>query len=296
MDLHQLKVFHAVAETVSFTQASRKLHLSQSTVSQHIRQLEQELACEMFARVGKRVLITEAGKVLLGYCDRILSDLRNAQMAMHELNGMQRGSLRFGSGATTLIYQLPPVLTAFKTKYPNIDLVVMTDTTEILLTAIKAQQLDLGLVMLPVTDPELKVTPLCEEELMIAIHRGHPLARKRSLTIRDVTTLSFILYEKKTVMRKLIDHFFANLGISPQIAMMMENIEAIKSLVGAGLGASVLPEHAATREARDAKVRLMRVEGHPLYRQLGLVSLTSKRLPNAVHELTKAIVTELGRK
>src|SRR5256885_15069966 len=114
MDLHQLKVFHAIAETGSFTLASRKLRLSQSTVSQHIRQLERELDCELFARVGKRVLITEAGKVLLVYCDKILSDLRNAQMAMHELNGMQRGNLRFGSGATTLIYQLPPVLMAFK--------------------------------------------------------------------------------------------------------------------------------------------------------------------------------------
>ncbi|HZS04690.1 MAG TPA: LysR family transcriptional regulator [Blastocatellia bacterium] len=295
MDLHQLKVFHAIAETGSFTQASRKLHLSQSTVSQHIRQLEHELDSRLFARVGKRVLITEAGKVLLGYCEKILSDLRNAQMAIHELNGLQRGNVRFGSGATTLIYQLPPVLMAFKSEYPEINLVVMTDTTEAILAAIRAQQLDLGLVMLPVTSPELEVTPLCEEELLVAVHRSHPLARKHSLTVRDVATLSFILYEKKTIMRKLIDDFFTDLGVRPQIAMVMENIEVIKSLVGAGLGASVLPEHAAGHRSRDAEVHLMRVRGHPLRRQLGLVSLKSAPRPNTVHKLTRAILAEMSR-
>ena len=103
MDLHHLKVFHAAADTGGFTHASRALRLSQSTVSQHIRQLEDDLGCQLFMRVGKRVLLTEAGQLLREHCERILQDVKSAEMAIQDLNGLQRGKVRFGSGATTLI-------------------------------------------------------------------------------------------------------------------------------------------------------------------------------------------------
>lgn len=296
MDLHQLKVFQAVAEYGSFTVASRKIYLSQSTVSQHIKQLETELECELFSRVGKRIYITEAGKVLYSYCEKISNDLRNAQTAIHELNGMKRGVLRFGSGATTLIYQLPPVLKSFKSKHPQIELVVMTDTTEVLIDAIKAQHLDLALVMLPVSDTDLVVTPICEEEIMIAVHKEHPLARKQSLSIQDAASLSFILYEKKTIMRRLIDKFFNEIQIEPKITMVMENIEAIKSLVGAGLGASILPQHAVEHNLANQKVILKRVHRKPLYRKLGLVTLNGIQLPKVAQELSGTIIKTLGGK
>ena len=102
-----------------------------------------------------------------------------------------------------------------------------------------------------------------------------------------------ILYEQKTVMRRLIDSFFEGLGVKPRIAMVMENIEAIKSLVGAGLGASVLPVPAVGKEEADRKVTLMRVDKHPLQRQLGLVTLKSSYIPNAVREMSKMIREEL---
>jgi DNA-binding transcriptional LysR family regulator len=148
--------------------------------------------------------------------------------------------------------------------------------------------------MLPVEEGDLRVEPLCDEELKIAIPARHPLARKRVLSVADLNQLRFILYEHKTVMRRLIDNFFAELGVQPCLAMVMENIEAIKSLIGAGMGASVLPVHAVGNEALDKKVRLMRVEHHPLYRRLALVTLKSNYIPNAVIELSRLITDELG--
>lgn len=294
MDLHHLKVFYAAAQSGGFTNASRALRLSQSTVSQHIKQLETELGCQLFMRVGKRVLLTEAGRLLREHCERILQDVKLAEMAVQDLNGLQRGKVRFGSGATTLIYQLPPVLEMFRAKYPNIDLVIVSETTDQMARDVLAQRLDLALVMLPVAENNLQLTPLHHEELLIALPRRHPLTRKPALSVDDLRSLRFILYEKKTVMRGLIDSFFMTLGITPQIAMVMENIEAIKSLVGAGLGASILPIHSVGQEAADRKVTLMRVEKHPLHRQLGLITLKSNYIPSAVSEFCRLVVEELG--
>lgn len=296
MDFHQLKIFYSTVHTGGFTRASRDLHLSQSTISQHIKQLETQLGCQLFMRVGKRVLLTEAGQLLRDHCERIFQDVKNAEMAIRELNGLQRGKVRLGTGATTLIYQLPPVLETYQARYPNIELVIVSDTTDGIIRDVQAQRLDLGLVMQPVAENDLQLTPLCEEELLVALPSRHPLAQKRHLSVNDLRALRFILYEKKTVMRSLIDNFFSSLGVTPQLAMVMENIEAIKSLVGTGLGASVLPEHAVGNDALDKKVRLLRVEGQRLYRQLALATLKSSFIPNAVRALHELILQQLGAK
>src|SRR5487761_1739885 len=133
MDFQQLRIFRAVVRSGGFTRASEQLELSQSTVSQHIRQLEDELGCSLFLRVGKRVFVSEAGKVLLVYADRIFHELKNAELAVRELSTMKRGTVRLGVGATTLTYQLPAALGEYKRRYPEIELIVITSTTESLL-------------------------------------------------------------------------------------------------------------------------------------------------------------------
>lgn len=296
MDLHQLKVFYCAVQSGGFTNASRKLRLSQSTISQHIKQLEGALGCRLFLRAGKQVIPTQEGLLLFEHCERIFQDVSNAEMAIQELSGRRKGKVRFGTGATTLIYQLPHVLEAFQARFPEVELIVVSDISEILLQEVMAHRLDLALVMLPVTETSLAVEPLCAEELRVALPARHPLSRKRELTAADLARLRFILYERKTIMRQTIDNFFDEIGVQPQVSMVLENIEAIKSLIGAGLGASVLPVHAIGNEASDKKVRLMRVRGHKLYRQLGLVTLKSSYVPQAVRELGRLIAEELSRK
>jgi LysR family transcriptional activator of glutamate synthase operon len=294
MDIHQLRVFHAAANSGSFTRASEQMRISQSTISQHVKQLETELGCNLFLRIGKRVLLTEAGQMLMEYCEKIFHDLKNAEMSIRALSGMQKGRLRFGSGATTLIYQLPPVLESYSARYPNIELVIATDTTDALVREVRAHRLDLGLVMMPVNDPDLEITPLCAEEILFALPARHPLAQKRTLSATDVEKLSFILYERKTVMRAMIDRYFDQLNVQPRISMVMENIEAIKSLVSTGLGASLLPQHAVSKNDRPDRIRMMRVQHQPLYRHLSMITLRSDFIPQAVRELSRMIVQEIG--
>lgn len=294
MDLQQLRVFRAAALQKGFTRASEELHLSQSTVSQHIKHLEDELGCPLFIRVGRRVVLNSAGKVLLEFAEYILRELKNAEMAVRELGSLKRGIIRLGTGATTLTYRLPTVLAEYHKRFSGIELVVVTGTTEFLLREVKAQRLDLSIAMEPVSDSDLQVEPVGGEELVIALHRDHPASRKPALSPADLATMTFILYEQRTAMQNLIDGHFATLGVEPRVTMEMENIEAIKSLVRAGLGASVLPLCALANPVPSDPVRALRVKGHRLYRNLAIVSLGAGPRPKAIQELSRMIHVALG--
>jgi len=294
MDLHQLRVFQAAVKSGGFTRAGEELHLSQSTVSQHIKLLEEELGCPLFMRVGKRVLVTESGSVLLQYAERIFRDLKNAEMAIREMNSLKRGTVRFGVGPTTLIYRLPHVLRDYQRRFPDIELIVLSGTTEFLLGALKSQHLDLAIVMQTGPQPGLTLTPLGHEEMVIVLNSEHPMANKRTLAPDELASLRFILYEKKTAMQNLIDRFFDSLGVAPAITMEVENNEAIKSLVRVGLGASILPLCAISKESSDGTLRILRIKGKPLVRHLSLASADTEILPRAIQELASTLVNALG--
>ena len=295
MDLHQLRVFQAAVKGGGFTRAAETLHLSQSTVSQHIKQLEDTLGCPLFLRVGKRVVVNEAGNVLLQYAERIFQDLKNAELAVRELHASKRGTVRFGVGPTTLTYRLPHVLAGYKEQFPDVELIVLAGTTEFLLQAIKAQTLDLAVVMQSSSPPSgMSITPLGREEMVVVLNSGHPLSRKSKLEPEDLAALQFILYERNSAMQNLIDRYFERLGVTPRVIMEVENNEAIKSLVSAGLGASILPLCAVTRRAPAYGLRVLRVRGMPLTRHLALVSLESEIQPNVIRELASSLVAALG--
>ena len=294
MDLQQLKVFRSVAKSGGFTRASEQLDLSQSTVSQHIKQLEDELGCSLFLRSGKKIYISDAGKLLLIYADRIFAEFKNAEMAVRELSAMKRGTIRLGAGATTLTYQLPKALGEYKRRYPDIELIVTTGTTESLLHQVSSQTVDLAIVMqIPNTPSNLLITPLQSEELVVILNAEHPLARKNSLEPGDMIALPFILYERHSVMQRLIESFFIKMNISPRISMELENIEAIKSLVSAGLGASIVPICSVSQSLPSSMLRVMRVRDFPLERTLALATLDTEVLPAAIDKLAAQLIKAL---
>lgn len=294
MDLHQLRVFHAAIKSGGFTRAGEQLHLSQSTVSQHIKLLEAELGCSLFLRVGKRVLVTESGNVLLQYAERIFRELRNAEMAVREINALKRGTVRLGVGPTTLTYRMPPILRDYIRRFPQIELIVLAGSTEFLLDELKSQHLDLAIVISTAPLAGFHMTPLGREELVIVLNSKHPLAHQRTIEPAELSGLRFILYKRNTAMQNLIDRYFESLGVSPHINMEVENNEAIKSMVKAGLGASILPLCAVAKEPRDSHLHVLRVKGKPLTRELGLLSVDAEILPKAIQELANALVSTLA--
>jgi LysR family transcriptional activator of glutamate synthase operon len=295
MDLQQLRIFRAAAIAGGFTRASEQLNLSQSTVSQHMKQLEESLGCPLFLRVGKRVYLNDGGKLLLRYTDRIFHELKNAEMAVRELNTLLRGTIRLGVGATTLIYMLPRVLSGYRRKYPQIELIVSTASTESLMQAIASQALDLAIVMRPETEiPAVQLIPILREELVVVVPSSHPLADKIMLQPADLHGLPLIGYFRDSTMRSLVETYFSAMRVEPKISMELENIEAIKSLVRAGLGASVLPLCSVPQGVSSNGLKILRVKGMPMSRELFLALPHSEMIPIAIRKLESRILKGLA--
>jgi len=193
MDIHHLKVFRAAARASSFTVAGQEVFLSQSTVSLHIKQLEDELGCALFVRSRKRVSLSDAGRALLPYVDRIFAELKNGELAAREFSTSRRGTIRLGTGATQLTYLLPRVLTEFRRRFPLIEVLVTTEVTEVVLQQLLAQTVDLGIIMSPAEAlKSVDALPLCQDELVIILSAEHPLANKSVLAAQDLSDLPFI--------------------------------------------------------------------------------------------------------
>lgn len=293
MDLHKLQVFQAAALAGGFTKASEQLHISQSTVSLHIMELEEELGCQLFLRVGRQVLLSEAGRALLECSKKIMREMKNAEMAVRELSAMRRGTIRLGTGATTLIYRLRSAIETFCQRYPRMELIIESGSTELMVQQTVSYRLDLAIVMCPVSHPSLRVATLGQEELVLAVPSRQPEARKPFVMPDRLARMNFILYQRNTAMQRVIDQWFLDLGVEPKISMEMENIEAIKSLVAAGLGVSVLPACALMAPHVKSDIAAVRVKGKPLYRELGLASLKAETLPNSIQELARVMSDEI---
>lgn len=296
MDLQQLRVFREAARSGGFTSASEELHLSQSTISLHIKHLEDELGSPLFLRTRRRVYLNEAGQVLLEYVERIFQEIKNAEMAVRELGQMERGTIRLGSGATTVTYRLPRILAAYQRKYPDIELIVTTDSSENLANAVHQQKLDIAVVMLPVIPSySIEILPLLHEELVFVVGNNHPLAQKDVIEPQEICELSLIGYFHGSAMQAGLDKYFAAIGVTPRITMEMENIEAIKALVRAGLGASILP-NCSVAGAQGTGLHELPVRDFPLKRELALALPRAPVLPRSIHNFAARLAKGLSGK
>ena len=295
MNLRQLEMFQAIVEAGSFTKAGEKLYVSQSAISRQIGLLEEELGDRLFMRVSKRVTLTPAGEILIKYSNKLFRDLKDTVLEIAETNELTRGYLRIGGVMSVCTYLLPRVLARYKALHPQVELSVITGSSEKIIQKILTNQVDLGVLTLPVKQPELQSLPAIEEELVVVTHPKHPLARAREVHPKDLAPYRLILFEKGSVTRRVLDKFFEETQLVPQIAMEIENVEIIKPLVAIGLGITIIPYQSVIDEVRAGKLHYLKVVGHRLYRQLGLVYLNSDYTPKALQEMVSVFQSVIER-
>jgi DNA-binding transcriptional LysR family regulator len=277
MDLQpvHLRALQAVARHGSFSRAAQSLHVTQPAVSMQIRQLERELGLPVLERVGKRAFPTKAGDLLLAHAARALGELELAVERIRELRGVVAGRVRLGTSASISIYLLPPTLRRFRGRYPDVELVVVTGNASEISRAVVENELDVGVVSLPVRARELTVTPLYTDELVaIAPARG-PWRRRRKVTPVALAAEPLILFEHGGTVRRIIDDWFRRAGTTPRPAMELGNTEAIKKLVEAGLGLSITSSFCVKAEVRSRLLVAHALEPS-LARQIGLVRRRDK--------------------
>ncbi|MGC4084939.1 MAG: LysR family transcriptional regulator [Vicinamibacterales bacterium] len=289
MDLRQLEILQAIAETGSFTACGRKLHVSQSAISRQIALLEEELGEPLFLRIGRQVRMTPAAESLVQLGQRVFQDVRDTVGAITDHTRALRGTLRLAGGMTVCLYVFPPLLQHLKRVHPQLDIRVTVATAARSVEEIRAGRHDAGLLTLPVEESDLVTVPVLREELLLVTQPTHRLARKKKIAPQDLAGEPFVLFEPGSATRRVIDSFFVTGKIEPTVVMETENVEIIKAMVKTGLGIGIVPYQAVAREVREGQFYCSRIEGHELVRETGWVYARANRVPRMVHELQVAL-------
>src|SRR6266567_5504596 len=288
MDLRQLEILQAIAETGSFTACGRKLHVSQSAISRQILLLEDELGEPLFLRVGRQVRMTPAAESLVKLGQRVFQDVRETVGTITDRTRDLKGTLRLSGGMTVCLYVFPPLLKHLRRIHPHLDVRLTVATAGRSVQEIRGGRVDAGLLTLPVDESDMVTVPVLREELLLVTPPTHPLARRRAVTPKDLARLPFVLFEVGSATRKVIDTFFAGEGIEPIIVMDTENVEIIKAMVKTGLGIGIVPYQSVAREVKAGQLFCTRIEGYELVRETGWVYARANRVPRMIHELLAA--------
>ncbi|MBI4483821.1 MAG: LysR family transcriptional regulator [Acidobacteria bacterium] len=285
MELRQLEILRAIVEAGSFTAAGQKLHVSQSAVSRQILLLEEELGDRVFQRVGKRVWLTPAGEMLLTAANRIFRDLQDTLTQIGGTRQEVRGTLRIAGGMTVCLYTFPRLLKRFRALHPRVELKITSGPTVDILAKIRSNQVDLGLLTMPIVEPDLVTVPVLKEEMVVVTSRRHPLSRKGRIQPPDVAQYPLILFERGSNTRRALDEFFLQEKIPIRVAMDTENVEIIKAMVETGIGITIIPYQAVARETRQGRFFCGRIAGRTLHREVAWIYPKSDYIPRAVQEV-----------
>ena len=249
MELHQLRYFVAVAETGSFTRAAEREGVTQPTLSEQIMRLESKphgLNRRLFDRLGRKVVLTDAGQELLGHAQAILAAVKNSERAVRD--SAEGGTLRVGAIPTVAPFLLPGTVTRFRKDHPNVQLQLKEDLTERLLADLLAGELDVALMAMPIRDERLHVEKLFTEPLVMALPLKHRLAAKTEVKLADVLEEPFILLDDMHCFGDQVLSFCHRGGVEPRVVCRGEQIVTLLAMVAANQGVSIVPEMAATAD------------------------------------------------
>jgi len=288
LNLDQLQTFVNVVALGSFTATAQRQQLSQPAISLQMRQLEKQLGVRLLERVGRRTQPTAAGSELLEHAERIAAAEAAAfdGMARHAKGVL--GRVRIGTGATACIYLLPPLLRQLRRRFPTLDITISTGNTADMVKAVSDNLLDIGLVTLPASGRMLEITPLISDDLVAVAPAGMALPAR--LTASALAALPLLLFEPGGNTRRITDAWFARSRVTPRPLMSLGSVEAIKKLVGAGLGCAVLPQM-AVRGPKDRDGLQVQALSPPLQRQLATVVRGDKPLHRGLRETLAALAT-----
>jgi DNA-binding transcriptional LysR family regulator len=275
LQLTHLRALRAVARHASFSRAAGELGVTQPAVSMQRRQLEEALGTPLLERIGKRAFPTRAGEILLAHATRAFHELEAGVERVQQLRGVVAGRVRVGTSNSISIYLLPPFLRRFRSRHPATELVVVTGNAPEIARAVVDNDLDVGILSLPVRARELTVTPFLDDELVAIAPPLPRWRRRRTIGADDLAREPLILFEPGGTVRRVIDAWFRRAGATPARPMELGNTEAIKKLVEAGLGLSVTSSFSVKAEGRGRLLAIIRLQP-ALVRKIGVVRRRDK--------------------
>ena len=274
MDIRQLRAFTAIAESGTFTAAAERVHVTQAAISMQIRQLERETGVRLFVRAPRRVLLTEGGEKLLERARVILREHDAALNELAALTGADKGRLRIGSASAKVSGDpLPQVLKKLKAAHAAVETSVISGTSEDLVQRLMNGEIDAAFVSLPVEARGVQTELLNEDYLVAIASPRHKLAKQKVVSAYALSSEKLILGERGGNTRRLIDQFFAQAGVTPNVAMELSRLAAIKRMVEEDMGVGIVPLQSVQEEVAKGTLVRWWIEGAQINWQLGLARL-----------------------
>lgn len=269
MEIIQLRYFVAVVETMSFSEAAERLHVSQPALSYQIKHLETELGCRLFDRTSRKVALSLDGRIFLPLARAVLSKADEALRVMRERLGVVTGEVTFGSISSVAAHFVPSILAGFSKNYPGIRVHLREDVTAALEREVLDGAVDFAIVSTPTNPAALEVTHLLDEELLLAVPERHRLSQRSAVRLRELEKEEFIVLGENFSLASQVAELCRHAGFEPQVAYQVGSLESMLSFAGNGLGICVVPRLALSG-LQHLGVAIVPFE-EPLTRSLNLI-------------------------
>jgi LysR family transcriptional regulator for metE and metH len=289
LEIRHLKLVHMIAREGGMTAASRRLFLTQSALSHQLREIENRLGTQLFLRVNRQMILTEAGRRIMITAQTVLAELERAEQEVRRLAEGREGSLRISTQCNTCYHWLPGLIQKFHKTHPGIDVQINVEATDDPFGALWNGKLDLALLYSIPGKKGLKVHPLFNDELVAILHPDHPLASRAFLHPRDFLAESLILYKTAPEQSYLFQKVLLPSGIFPSKVTFVMLTEAIIEMVKTGLGISVMSRWITAPYVREKTVRAVRVTKKGLVRKWIGASIDAPSTPQYVSEFTRLL-------
>jgi LysR family cyn operon transcriptional activator len=268
MELRHLRYFLAVAAALNFTRAAERVHVTQSTLSHQIKQLEDELGIALFDRIDKRVVLTEAGEEFLDYASRALREIDLGLGALKRDTAQAAGELRIGATHTFNLGFIPDCIATFHNRHPNVKVMVEELAADDIAARLQEGRLDLGIAYRPTVPSTLQFEALYNEEMVLVIGENHPFARRKRVRMVELHRLPMALLPPTFATRQMLDECFRGCGAEPLVMVEMSTLAPMVELVGRTSLACIVTPSAVPN---TAGLKLVRLESPTPFRTPGML-------------------------
>lgn len=291
LTLRQLRIFEAAARHLHFGRAAAEVHLTQPAVSLQLKQLEEQVGLPLFEQIGRRMHLTRAGDELLRHARAVLGQLREAEEAIAVLKGTGGGELRLAVTSTAK-YFAPQLLSEFRRSHPEVKVRLGVSNREAVVRELTDNTVDLAVMGRAPRELDCDAFAFAKHPLAIIAAPGHPLARRRRVSLKQLAGETFLIRERGSGTRAAMERMFSAQGFHPDETIEMSSNETIKQAVMAEMGVSFLSLHTAGLELETGRLAVLRVAGTPVMRDWFVIHRAGKRLSQAAAEFKKFLAEQ----
>jgi DNA-binding transcriptional LysR family regulator len=297
LNLNQLRVFYHAAKNLNYTVAARELFITQPAVTAQMKAFEEACNLKLFRKKGRNLILTDEGRALFGYAEKIFKYEKEIENAIAEMHELKRGVLSLGTTKAYARYFMPLMLSTFHESYPDVKIQLYEGSSLDMTTSLLEYKNEVAVIAKAVDLPEVNFFPFSQEEMAVIVAPDHHLLEKKAVSFKELAEEPFIMKEKGSGTRKLVEQAFANANCEPNILMETSNTEFIKQLVQRGDGLSIVVKEAVALELAEKKLAQVPLKGSQIYLDVSIAYLKDQPLsPPArafVDTLTKLRAEEI---